>query len=127
MRLNHAHVGVTQMERSVDFYRRLGLKQIVADEGYARFELPDGDATFSLHLLEPGAPAPVPTGAVHFECDDLEDRVRALEADGFEFLMRPTDMPYLWREAILADPDGNQIYLYRAGENRLNPPWRLPD
>jgi hypothetical protein len=35
-------------------------------------------------------------------------------------------MPYLWREAFLRDPDGNVIVLFSAGENRLNPPWRLP-
>ena len=25
----------------------------------------------------------------------------------------------------LQDPDGNPLCLYHAGENRLNPPWRL--
>ncbi len=28
--------------------------------------------------------------------------------------MMPTDQPYLWREAILRDPSGNQIKLYWA-------------
>jgi hypothetical protein len=35
------------------------------------------------------------------------------------------DRPYLWREAVLRDPSGNRIKLYHAGENRLNPPWRV--
>ena len=39
--------------------------------------------------------------------------------------MLPTDQPWLWREAYLNDPDGNPLCLYHAGENRLNPPWRL--
>jgi hypothetical protein len=40
----------------------------------------------------------------------------------------PVDQPYLWREAILLDPDGHRVFIYRAGENRLDPPWRLrPD
>jgi hypothetical protein len=34
-------------------------------------------------------------------------------------------MDYLWREARLADPDGHELRLYRAGPNRLNPPWKL--
>jgi hypothetical protein len=34
-------------------------------------------------------------------------------------------MSYLWREAVLHDPSGNKIKLYWAGENRLNPPWRV--
>ena len=32
---------------------------------------------------------------------------------------------WLWREARLVDPSGNVICLYHAGENRLNPPWRV--
>jgi len=34
-------------------------------------------------------------------------------------------MPWLWREAWLYDVDGNKLILYSAGENRLNPPWRM--
>ena len=37
------------------------------------------------------------------------------------------DQPFLWREAILNDPSGNKIKLYWAGDNRLNPPWRIKD
>ena len=35
------------------------------------------------------------------------------------------DQPWLWREARLQDPSGNVICRYHAGENRLNPPWRV--
>ena len=42
------------------------------------------------------------------------------------FEQAPTDMDYLWREARLRDPDGHQLRLYWAGDNRLNPPWRIP-
>jgi uncharacterized glyoxalase superfamily protein PhnB len=62
---------------------------------------------------------------VYFECEDLDDRVKQLQAKGLEFEELPTDKPWLWREARLKDPDHNQIILYYAGENRLNPPWRL--
>ena len=27
--------------------------------------------------------------------------------------------------AYLRDPDGNRLCLYFAGENRVNPPWRV--
>ena len=37
----------------------------------------------------------------------------------------PVDQPWQWREARLRDPDGNRLCLFHAGENRLNPPWRL--
>jgi catechol 2,3-dioxygenase-like lactoylglutathione lyase family enzyme len=127
VRLNHVTVSVTDIERSVEFYKRLGLEQIVANyPDYARFVCPDGDSTFSLHGLAAGEPLPPQETSVHFECDDLDTKVSELKGKGIEFDVDPTDMPYLWREAFLRDPDGNQIVLFSAGENRLNPPWRLP-
>ena len=39
----------------------------------------------------------------------------------------PSDKRWLWREVRLKDPDNNQLILYFAGENRLNPPWRIND
>ena len=36
-------------------------------------------------------------------------------------------MSYLWREARLREPDGHDVRLYQATENRLNPPWRMKD
>jgi len=127
MRLNHVTVAVTDLPRSVAFYKQLGLEQIVGGtDHYARFLCPDGDSTFSLHVLPPGETVPPPTTTVHFECDDLDGEVAELKAGGVAFDMDPTDQPWLWREAILRDPDGNVLYLFSAGENRLDPPWRLP-
>ena len=62
---------------------------------------------------------------VYFECDDLDATVQKLKQAGIEFDSDPQDQPWLWREAYLHDPDSNVICLYYAGENRLNPPWRL--
>jgi len=126
MRLNHVTLQVRDLDRSVEFYRRLGFSQLVADEGYARFQCPDGDATLSLESRDPshlGGPEGV---SVHLESDDLDGLVAALKTRGVEFEQDPTDQPYLWREAILRDPDGHLLFLYHAGQNRLNPPWRLP-
>jgi catechol 2,3-dioxygenase-like lactoylglutathione lyase family enzyme len=126
MRLNHVTVPVSDIERAVEFYRRLGLRQIVANyPTYARFVSPEGDATLSLHSA--GADSiPPPSGtSIHFECDDVDATVAGLKEQGFEFDMDPTDQPYLWREAILHDPDGNLIFLFHAGANRLDPPWKL--
>ena len=52
MRLNHVHVGVTEIERSVDFYRRLGLEQIVASDDYARLALPEGEQSIPLDAIK---------------------------------------------------------------------------
>ncbi|MGH9764766.1 MAG: VOC family protein, partial [Blastocatellia bacterium] len=62
---------------------------------------------------------------VYFECHDLDQTVRSLKAKGLIFESDPADQEWLWREAYLRDPDGNLICLYYAGENRLNPPWRV--
>ena len=37
----------------------------------------------------------------------------------------PRNQPWMWREARLRDPDGNIIFLYKAGEARRFPPWRI--
>lgn len=125
MRLNQVTVPSTDVARSVEFYERLGLIQIVESlPRYARFVCPYGDATFSVHRVDIVAPGERPV--VYFECDALDQTVAKLERQGIEFDSRPVDQPWLWREAYLRDPDGNLICLYFAGENRLNPPWRLP-
>jgi len=111
--------------RAVEFYRKLGLSQIVEDlPKYARFELPVGSATLSLEL----AKGPLrPSGAIiYFECADLDARVAELRALGIQ-VDGPKDEPWLWREARLSDPDGNELCLYHAGDNRKNPPWRMRD
>jgi hypothetical protein len=62
---------------------------------------------------------------VYFECSSLDEQVAALQAKGIQFTQEPRDEKWLWREARLLDPAGNAICLYHAGENRLNPPWRV--
>lgn len=124
MQLNQVTVPATDLAASVSFYAGLGLQQIVSSPHYARFECPDGGSTFSVHLTseivrDSGV-------VVYFECQDLDDRVRALKSRGYVFLQDPADQRWLWREARLLDPAGNQVCLYLAGDNRRFPPWRLP-
>lgn len=124
MNLNQITVPSKDLETSVVFYEKLGLQPIVkALPHYARFVCPDGGSSFSLHLVEE-----LPKGEgiyVYFECDNLDDQVVTLAQKGISFDEPPSDRPWLWREARLKDPDGNQIILYHAGENRLNPPWKV--
>jgi len=123
MRLNQVTVPATNIPRSVEFYTRLGLIQIVDSDNYARFACPDGDSTFSIHQVDQVlTPSDI---TVYFECDDLDAKVDLLCESGMDFKSEPTDMTWLWREARVHDPDGNEICLFYAGENRLNPPWRL--
>lgn len=123
MRLNQVTVPSLDLKTAVSFYQRLGLTLIVdALPDYARFAGPDGN-TFSLHRVDR-----LPEGDgiwVYFECDDLDAEVARLSAAGIVFETQPQDQRWLWREARLKDPDGNQLIFYFAGDNRLNPPWRL--
>lgn len=124
MRLNHVTLAVEAVEASADFYARLGLTQIVASyPEYARFLAPQGDTTLSLHRTEDSPP--VPSVSIHFEVEDVDLAVAGLKEAGFHFVCDPVDQPYLWREAILLDPDGHRVFIYHAGEHRLDPPWRL--
>ena len=124
MNLNQITVGVTNLEKSIEFYSRLGLKLIVHSANhYARFECPTGDSTFSLHVCEVIQENQT---VVYFELDNLDEKVSELQSKyDFIFDELPSDKTWLWRECILYDPDKNKIKLYTAGENRKNPPWRI--
>lgn len=123
MRLNQVTVTVRDIPESIAFYAWLGLEMIVKSDHYARFLCPEGGNTFSIHR---GDALPTDATTIYFECEALDERVRALEAAGVAFETQPFDQPWLWREAYLRDPSGNRICLYHAGKNRLDPPWRLP-
>ncbi|MES2478505.1 MAG: VOC family protein [Bacteroidota bacterium] len=124
MNLNQITVPVTNVERSISFYQKLGLKLIVKSlPNYARFECPDGTSTFSLHQADI-----LPKGDgiwIYFELQNLDEYVQSLIEKGIVFEELPNNKEWLWRESRLKDPDNNQLILYYAGENRLNPPWRV--
>lgn len=125
-RLNQVTVTGKDYANQVSFYTKLGLRQIVDSpvNGYARFEA-WGGTTFSVQI-DPDEDI-APTTAVYFECDDLDSRVEALARAGMVFEHGPRDQPWLWREARLRDPAGNIVFLYRAGEARRFPPWRMAE
>ena len=124
MNLNQITIPSKNLEKAVSFYETLGLKLIVdAQPRYVRFECPDGDSTFSIHLVEE---LPNGNGIIfYFESDNLDAEVKRLISEGIKFESLPEDKDWLWREARLKDLDGNQIILYYAGKDRKNPPWRV--
>jgi predicted enzyme related to lactoylglutathione lyase len=124
MNLNQVTLAVHDLALAIEFYKTLGLIQIVGNEHYARFSCPEGDATFSVYL-DPEIKETKCRGVIYFEYEQLDQWVADLKSKGLTFIQEPTDQPCLWREAVLSDPSGNKIKLYWAGENRLNPPWKL--
>jgi len=124
MNLNQITIPSLDLEKAVIFYKILGLHLIVnALPRYARFECPEGTSTFSIHKVDE-----LPKGngiTIYFEDSNLDHLVKTLKEKGIIFTSDPKDKSWLWREAHLQDPDGNNIILYHAGDNRKNPPWRI--
>ncbi len=124
MDLNQITIPSHDLVESVRFYQSIGLRLIVDSiPRYARFECSRGESTFSVHHVEGAISGEGIT--VYFECEDLDETVRALTSQGIAFELSPTDQVWLWREAHLRDPDGNRLILYHAGTNRKHPPWRV--
>ncbi len=124
MNLNQITIPVLNVEKAIAFYEQLGLQLIVKTlPHYARFVCPVGHATFSLHQVDT-----LPNGNgvwIYFEVDDVDATVQNLAAKGFVFDQLPADKTWLWREAYLKDLDSNQIIIYHAGKNRIDPPWKI--
>ena len=122
---NHAMIYAKDVQRALDFYREwMGFK-LIEDfryEGkvvYARLRAPGGDGTIALHQAGPGASVSSDGVRLYFEVRDLDDFCRRLQKRGFYFTQLPTMMPWGWRHAYLNDPEGHEISLYWAGENRM--------
>jgi catechol 2,3-dioxygenase-like lactoylglutathione lyase family enzyme len=124
MRLNQVTAAASNLDASIAFYQLLGLKLIVKSPHYARFELPHGEATFSLQIAD----GPIPrenAPQLYFEVDDVEFETQRLKDAGVAIERDVTQQRWLWTEAWLRDPAGNAICIYHAGENRRYPPWRI--
>ena len=94
MKLNQVTVPSADVNRSVEFYKLLGLELIVfSDAHYARFLCPDGYSTFSVHKVDQQAPG---EGVyTYFECDNLDEQVASLVERGVMFDELPSDPPSL--------------------------------
>jgi catechol 2,3-dioxygenase-like lactoylglutathione lyase family enzyme len=122
---NHAMIYSADVERGIQFYRDLLGFKLIEDfrhEGkpvYARMRAPGGDGTIALHLA--ASPAAVASDGVrlYFEVGELDEFCRKLQQKNFYITQMPRMMPWGWRHAYLNDPDGHEISLYWAGENRM--------
>ncbi|WP_267389437.1 bifunctional hydroxymethylpyrimidine kinase/phosphomethylpyrimidine kinase [Sphingomonas sp. GC_Shp_3] len=118
---NQITLPLTDFASSAAFYEALGLTRIVdAAPRYARFESANG-VTVSIEAAEEMPNGPM----LYVECDDLDAALAALRATG-ALVSDPQDQSWGWREARTLDPAGNAICLYRAGEARRFPAWRIP-
>jgi catechol 2,3-dioxygenase-like lactoylglutathione lyase family enzyme len=122
---NHAMVYVKDVQRALGFYRDLLGFKLIEDfryEGkpvYARLRAPGADGTIALHMAGPDQSLASDGVRLYFEIRDLDGFCRKLQARDFYITQLPRMMPWGWRHAYLNDPDGHEISLYWAGENRM--------
>ena len=96
---------VSNVAKSVDFYRRLGFEVSVHDDSYA-FARRDRDLTIHLaQAVEGDVPG---QGSLYLLCQDADRvaddwRAAGVPVDG------PRDKEYSRREGAITDPDGNAI------------------
>ncbi len=114
-KLNYVIVMVSEMRRSVDFYRDvLGLPLKFESPGWTEFS--NEGSTIALH---PGGPAEspraaqgrLPAGLCHlgFEVEDLDAFHRKMESSGVRCVEPPRQQEVGIRLAVYADPDGLPI------------------
>ena len=122
---NHAMVYAKDVERALGFYRDLlGFKLVdefrhLGKLVYARLRAPGGDGTIALHQAGPEASLASEGVRLYFEIRELDAFCRKLQGKGFYITQMPRMMPWGWRHAYLNDPDGHELSLYWAGENRM--------
>jgi catechol 2,3-dioxygenase-like lactoylglutathione lyase family enzyme len=124
MRLSHVTLHVADIRRSRAFYERLGFELIVAADHYCRFIV--GESTTL--SIEAHHEAITPAAHVCIEFDSpaaLDAEIARLAASGVATAEPPNDKRWLWREARLIDPDGHILIYFFAGENKLDPAWRV--
>jgi lactoylglutathione lyase len=122
-RLGYAIVFVSNLSRSIVFYRDLiGLPLRFSTESYAEFET--AGAKFALFARSrlpeligrsvPSGEAPWPQGEVAFFVDDVDLEHDRLAAAGVVVLAPPTERAWGERTLHVADPDGYVVELTQA-------------
>ena len=111
-------VPVTDMERSITFYRdTLGLPQ-TSDGGFPEFKLGDNGFLYLLSMEAVGGAFRGPHDAgFALRVADVAEARKELEAKGVEFRGEVLDTG-VCHMAFFADPDGNQMVLHRHYADR---------
>ncbi len=130
-RLDAIGVIVSDMERAIGFYERLGLEfasePSIEGQGHVEAALPGGlrlmlDTEAVIGSFDPEwlPPTGGPRVALAFLCEspaDVDRVYRELIAIGAGVRKEPWDAPWGQRYAQLADPDGNVLDLFAPLED----------
>lgn len=114
----------SDLKRSLDFYRLLGLPIPEPDGPHAEVDLPGGnrllfDIEDTIAGMHPGWTAPTSAGRVTlaFGLDsaaDVDAVFARLTDAGYPGSLEPFDAPWGQRYATVTDPDGTSVDLYAA-------------
>jgi catechol 2,3-dioxygenase-like lactoylglutathione lyase family enzyme len=104
---------VTDIDRSVAFYRdKLNLKPGDHGDGWAEFDLNNVTLSIFVSSQEETTSPPRGGGAVALAVPDVDAAVAELRAKDVPIVMDKMASP-VCDTAVIADPDGNRIYLHR--------------
>lgn len=121
---NAIGITVTDMAKTLTFYRLLGLEFEEADlaEGHVEWEGPGGvriifDTLAVVHSFDPYWQPPVggPAMSLAFECAtpaEVDEAVAQVVQAGFDVHREPWDAFWGQRYATVLDPDGNRVDLF---------------
>lgn len=122
-KLDYAIVFVSEMKRSVEFYRdTLGLPLKFESPGWSEFST--GGTTLALHpadAINPtaGGEGIAPAGSCHpgFEVSDLDAFHKKMSSKGVKCIQAPKVMlDFGGKLAIYADPDGLPLSIYEPAK-----------
>jgi lactoylglutathione lyase/glyoxylase I family protein len=116
-RIAHVCLNVKNLERSLDFYTRVGFQPVFR---FTREGRPFGvylklaEASFVEIFEDPKLETPVNTGLVHFclETDDLDNLMADLKSRGIGFSEKKLGCDDTW-QIWLKDPDGNAFEVHQ--------------
>jgi lactoylglutathione lyase len=97
------------VERSVCFYRSLGLNLVQEQHGKGpvHYASQIGSTVLEVYACTPESPA-TSTFRLGFRVPSLESALAVLAKQGVEILSAPKDSPW-GRRAVVADPDGHRV------------------
>ena len=122
-KLNYVIVMVSDMKRSVEFYREiLGLPLKFESPHWSEFA--NDGSTIALHPggppqagAAPGGKQPSGSCGLGFQVEDLEAFNQQMEAKGVRCLQPPKKEDFGGRLAVYADPDGLSISVAESQKN----------
>ena len=123
LKISSILIGVTSLEKARPFYEK------VFGFSFDEFRPPYSSVTFDGMEFNIEENAPVRDAgwagkniggrkSVSFETDNVETFIAVAVENGAKIIKAPVDTPWQWREAIIADPDGNEFLIEQNCETK---------